>query len=142
MLQKVDFMEKESKILKYYVHYYGWNKSWDEWVPGARMLKHCQSNMARKKDLERAHVASVKAKKAKEAAGGGAGSQGAKRKSGPPVHEVVPSPKISGGKKTNANALAKKQKQEVNLLVPNDTRGYKVYILFFSRIIPKIRARI
>ena len=25
-----------SKILKYFVHYHGWNKNWDEWVPGAR----------------------------------------------------------------------------------------------------------
>ena len=29
-----------SKILKYFVHYHGWNKNWDEWVPGARWEKN------------------------------------------------------------------------------------------------------
>ncbi len=38
-----------TKILKYFVHYHGWNKNWDEWVPGARMLKYSESNLVRKR---------------------------------------------------------------------------------------------
>jgi hypothetical protein len=26
--------------MKYFIHYSGWNKNWDEWVPESRVLKH------------------------------------------------------------------------------------------------------
>ncbi|PWY99698.1 NuA4 histone acetyltransferase complex, Eaf3/MRG15 subunit [Testicularia cyperi] len=36
----------------YLVHYDGWKKSWDEWVPEKRLLKHNDENLAKKAALE------------------------------------------------------------------------------------------
>lgn len=45
---------KESKM-KYLIHYNGWNKSWDEWVPESRVLKFNDSNLQKQKDLLKQH---------------------------------------------------------------------------------------
>ena len=29
---------------KYFIHYHGWNKNWDEWVPEPRILKYTGSS--------------------------------------------------------------------------------------------------
>ncbi|EPQ30979.1 uncharacterized protein PFL1_01168 [Pseudozyma flocculosa PF-1] len=36
----------------YLVHYDGWKKTWDEWVPESRLLKHNDENLAKKAGLE------------------------------------------------------------------------------------------
>ena len=36
---KIQEVELLNSIPKYFIHYKGWNKNWDEWVPEARMLK-------------------------------------------------------------------------------------------------------
>ena len=46
--------ETEDKKNKYFIHYHGWNKSWDEWVDKAQMLKHTELNLEKKRDLDRA----------------------------------------------------------------------------------------
>ncbi|SPO28173.1 related to Chromo domain protein MRG15 [Ustilago trichophora] len=38
----------------YLVHYDGWKKTWDEWVPETRLLKYNDENLARKATLEEA----------------------------------------------------------------------------------------
>lgn len=38
----------------YLVHYDGWKKTWDEWVPETRLLKHNDENLARKATLQEA----------------------------------------------------------------------------------------
>eukprot|EP00041_Stephanoeca_diplocostata_P039003 m.1578729 g.1578729 ORF g.1578729 m.1578729 type:complete len:374 (+) comp25313_c0_seq7:287-1408(+) len=38
--------ENGRPAVKYRVHYKGWNKNWDEWVPPARMKKLTQENLA------------------------------------------------------------------------------------------------
>ena len=48
---------------KYFIHYHGWNKNWDEWVPEARILKYTESNLDKKRQLVKAHEANVKAKR-------------------------------------------------------------------------------
>ena len=35
----------------YLVHYQGWKKTWDEWVPDSRLLKYTDENLARQKAL-------------------------------------------------------------------------------------------
>ena len=60
-IQKVT--ESDSTSTKYLIHYHGWNKNWDEWVPDARILKYTESNLERKRELIKAHDASQKAKK-------------------------------------------------------------------------------
>ncbi|CAI2177461.1 1967_t:CDS:10 [Funneliformis geosporum] len=36
----------------YYVHYKGWKKTWDEWVPEERVVKHNEANLIRQKQLK------------------------------------------------------------------------------------------
>ena len=45
----------------YFVHYQGWKKTWDEWVPDARLLKYTDENLARQKALVDAHKAEAAA---------------------------------------------------------------------------------
>ena len=53
---------KESTT-KYFIHYHGWNKNWDEWVPETRMLKYSETNLEKKRDLIKSHEANVRAKR-------------------------------------------------------------------------------
>jgi len=52
---KIQNVELQNGLLKYFIHYHGWNKNWDEWVPEARMLKYSEKNCQIQKDLIRAH---------------------------------------------------------------------------------------
>ncbi|THU98544.1 MRG-domain-containing protein [Dendrothele bispora CBS 962.96] len=36
----------------YFVHYKGWKQTWDEWVPGERLLKFDETNIAKQKSLQ------------------------------------------------------------------------------------------
>lgn len=55
--------DKSKEGIKYLIHYAGWNKSWDEWVPEDRVLKHNELNLQKQKDLQRAHAANPPTKK-------------------------------------------------------------------------------
>merc|ERR1719232_801697 len=63
---KIQRLEIQNGIPKYFIHYHGWNKNWDEWVPEARMMKFCEKNVEIQKDLCLAHEAKEKAKKLKQ----------------------------------------------------------------------------
>lgn len=45
----------KEKQVKYFIHYAGWNKNWDEWVPESRVLKYNDANVARQKEVQKAH---------------------------------------------------------------------------------------
>ncbi|XP_075994046.1 mortality factor 4-like protein 1 isoform X1 [Genypterus blacodes] len=45
----------KDKQIKYFIHYSGWNKNWDEWVPESRVLKYVDSNLQKQKELQRAN---------------------------------------------------------------------------------------
>lgn len=45
---------------KYFIHYAGWNKSWDEWVPENRVLKYNEAALQKQKELLIAHEAEQK----------------------------------------------------------------------------------
>ncbi|XP_065094307.1 mortality factor 4-like protein 1 [Ochlerotatus camptorhynchus] len=70
-------MVMKDKQVKYFIHYAGWNKNWDEWVPENRVLKYNESNVQRQKEVTKLHSslaaknkkANVKAKKADTSAG-------------------------------------------------------------------------
>ncbi|KAI1283021.1 Mortality factor 4-like protein 1 [Halotydeus destructor] len=49
--------EQKEKTIRYFVHYQGWNKSWDEWVPEDRVLKFNDTNTKRQRELENAQKA-------------------------------------------------------------------------------------
>lgn len=59
-------VQVKDKQVKYFIHYAGWNKNWDEWVPESRVLKLNDANINRQKDLQKAHEASLKNKKSKK----------------------------------------------------------------------------
>jgi mortality factor 4-like protein 1 len=45
----------KDKQIKYFIHYAGWNKNWDEWVPESRVLKYNEANVAKQKEVQKAH---------------------------------------------------------------------------------------
>lgn len=45
----------KDKQVKYFIHYSGWNKNWDEWVPESRVLKYVDSNLQKQKELQKAN---------------------------------------------------------------------------------------
>ncbi|RZF47046.1 hypothetical protein LSTR_LSTR012304 [Laodelphax striatellus] len=49
--------DEKNKTPEYLIHYSGWNKSWDEWVPECRVLKHNDANLSKQKDLYKAQKA-------------------------------------------------------------------------------------
>eukprot|EP00088_Acartia_fossae_P030488 TRINITY_DN31476_c0_g1_i1.p1 TRINITY_DN31476_c0_g1~~TRINITY_DN31476_c0_g1_i1.p1 ORF type:complete len:409 (+),score=139.64 TRINITY_DN31476_c0_g1_i1:45-1271(+) len=65
---KVQEVRKEGGEWEYHVHYKGWNKSWDEWVPDARLMKLTPDNLAKQKKLH--DEIDPKAKHATKRAGG------------------------------------------------------------------------
>ncbi|XP_049530760.1 mortality factor 4-like protein 1 [Anopheles darlingi] len=53
----------KDKQVKYFVHYAGWNKNWDEWVPENRVLKYNEANCQRQREVTKLHSSLVKNKK-------------------------------------------------------------------------------
>lgn len=41
----------KDKVTKYLIHYNGWNKNWDEWVPESRVLKFNEANLQKQREL-------------------------------------------------------------------------------------------
>ncbi|WFD32243.1 Esa1p-associated factor [Malassezia sp. CBS 17886] len=71
----------------YFVHYQGWKKTWDEWVPQARLLKFTEENLAKQKalvDAQRAEAAYAVSPAAGTADAGAAG-RARDKKGAPPV---------------------------------------------------------
>ncbi|GFS33019.1 mortality factor 4-like protein 1 [Nephila pilipes] len=56
----------KDKVLKYFIHYSGWNKNWDEWVAESRIFKYNDANVQKQKELA---IAYAKAKKRKAGKG-------------------------------------------------------------------------
>jgi mortality factor 4-like protein 1 len=50
---KVQKAEIRKKEWKYFVHYLGWSKNWDEWVTADRLLKHTKDNVIKQQDLDK-----------------------------------------------------------------------------------------
>ncbi|KAJ8764306.1 hypothetical protein K2173_006046 [Erythroxylum novogranatense] len=48
---KVQKVECRKKEWRYFVHYLGWNKNWDEWVATDRLLKHTEENVKKQQAL-------------------------------------------------------------------------------------------
>lgn len=57
--------ELKNKTPSYLVHYSGWNKSWDEWVEGPRILKSNEENLKKQTELFATHGTSKIASKIK-----------------------------------------------------------------------------
>lgn len=42
----------KDKTVKYFIHYAGWSKNWDEWVGENRVLKYNEANVQLQKDTQ------------------------------------------------------------------------------------------
>lgn len=49
-VQKAEYRKKE---WRYFVHYLGWNKNWDEWVGMDRLMKHTEENVEKQQALDK-----------------------------------------------------------------------------------------
>lgn len=49
-VQKAEFRKNE---WRYFVHYLGWNKNWDEWVDAGRLMKYNQENILKQRALDK-----------------------------------------------------------------------------------------
>ncbi|XP_050400790.1 mortality factor 4-like protein 1 isoform X2 [Patella vulgata] len=56
--------EVKDKLIRYFIHYNGWNKNWDEWVPEGRVLKCNEAGHQKQKELQKAHAGNTKRAKA------------------------------------------------------------------------------
>ncbi|CAL4888428.1 unnamed protein product [Urochloa decumbens] len=52
-VQRIENLEDE---WRYFVHYLGWNKNWDEWVANDRLLKLTDENIRKQQELEKNQV--------------------------------------------------------------------------------------
>lgn len=43
--------QMKDKVTRYLIHYNGWNKNWDEWVPENRVLKSNEANLQKQREL-------------------------------------------------------------------------------------------
>lgn len=53
----------KDKTVKYYIHYAGWSKNWDEWVGESRVLKYNETNVQLQKDTQQKMEKSAKGAK-------------------------------------------------------------------------------
>uniref|UniRef100_U5EJY5 Mortality factor 4-like protein 1 n=1 Tax=Corethrella appendiculata TaxID=1370023 RepID=U5EJY5_9DIPT len=105
---------QKDKSIKYFIHYAGWNKNWDEWVPESRVLKYNDANVQKQMELFKQHNNSAKNKKAnpKGKKGDSLGSTGSDSRASTPSKELLkdkesssstPTPTVSGGQQTAAS---------------------------------------
>lgn len=50
---KVQKAEIRKNEWRYFVHYLGWNKNWDEWVGESRLMKHNDENVVKQRALDK-----------------------------------------------------------------------------------------
>ncbi|XP_042055280.1 protein MRG1-like [Salvia splendens] len=49
-VQKAEFQKHE---WRYFLHYLGWNKNWDEWVGMDRLMKYTEENIMKQQALDK-----------------------------------------------------------------------------------------
>ncbi|GAY50257.1 hypothetical protein CUMW_125240 [Citrus unshiu] len=65
--ERVQKAELRKKEWRYYVHYLGWNKNWDEWVGVDRLLKHTEENVMKQQALQKKQGADRSSKSGRSA---------------------------------------------------------------------------
>ncbi|XP_074649852.1 mortality factor 4-like protein 1 isoform X2 [Tubulanus polymorphus] len=60
-------IDVKDKQVRYFMHYNGWNKNWDEWVLESRILKCNEQGYVKQKELLKAHQAQQSEKKRQKA---------------------------------------------------------------------------
>ncbi|XP_058948676.1 mortality factor 4-like protein 1 [Pocillopora verrucosa] len=62
--------QMKDKVTRYLIHYNGWNKNWDEWVPENRVLKFNEANLQKQRELREQNLKSKKSRKRTDKQGG------------------------------------------------------------------------
>ncbi|KAG8179562.1 hypothetical protein JTE90_016132 [Oedothorax gibbosus] len=106
----------KDKTTKYYIHYSGWNKNWDEWVPESRVLKYNEVNMQKRRDLE-----VINSKERKKSGKGGAKKDPKDRESS----VLPPQEKTPKQKNKDAEASAASTSNETPTEPPKKKRMLK-----------------
>ncbi|KAL1117879.1 hypothetical protein AAG570_004192 [Ranatra chinensis] len=106
--------DDEKKVVQYRIHYSGWNKSWDEWVPESRVLKFNEANVQKQKELYKSQKVEPKGKKGKKRVSGKDSDSGKEKdvgsdsRSSTPVYE-----KGSGKGGSNVNSSSQESASDV-----------------------------
>lgn len=100
--------KKDNNSILYFIHYQGWNKNWDEWVPENRILKQSQDNLQKKEQLLKEHYADSKKSKKK----GGPPGPGSFKESG----------KRSGGGSANTSRASTPVSERSFKVTPSATK--------------------
>ncbi|XP_004501548.1 protein MRG2 isoform X1 [Cicer arietinum] len=84
---KVRQIEYKHKRWRFYLHYLGWKKSWDEWVVLDRLMKHTEENMRIKLALDEKYGNDKNARKPRASSKASNGARGRKRKNDSVIKE-------------------------------------------------------
>jgi len=109
----------------YLVHYQGWKKTWDEWVPEMRLLKLNDENLARQKALVDAYKAEAAAAAAVAAAHehGARGKADARRA---PASSASSASSSRGSKRSRDTSEGEEKRPDLRLHVPDPLKAVLV----------------
>ncbi|GIY47915.1 mortality factor 4-like protein 1 [Caerostris darwini] len=93
----------KERYVEYFVHYNGWNKNWDEWVPEIRVLKFNETNVQKQKELAEAQKTKKKSKTVRLTFK----KDAEKDVAGPSTSDTIPVQQLA--KKLGTLAVAKKE---------------------------------
>ncbi|XP_014291971.1 mortality factor 4-like protein 1 [Halyomorpha halys] len=105
-------IEEKEKIVQYHIHYSGWNKSWDEWVPESRVLKYNEANLQRQKELHKAQKTEPKGKRGKKRSTSGKELDTSRDKDGD-SRSSTPIDRYSGRQSTSAQSSSQESSSDV-----------------------------
>ncbi|KAL8151986.1 hypothetical protein V2J09_021794 [Rumex salicifolius] len=103
-VQKAEIREKE---WRYFVHYLGWNKNWDEWVGTDRLLKYTAENIQKQQTLAKKPATEKNLKSGRSAQAKPKVSNEAK------VEKEDAKPNVVKGKKRKADSGVEKENTSV-----------------------------
>uniref|UniRef100_T1GNH3 Mortality factor 4-like protein 1 n=1 Tax=Megaselia scalaris TaxID=36166 RepID=T1GNH3_MEGSC len=114
----------KDKQIKYFIHYAGWNKNWDEWVPENRVLKFTDQNCQRQKEVSKQHAAASKNNRKSTTKGKkGDGKDGDSRASTPSKESGSSTPTVPSSRGRGSKSASKNSADIPDEEVPKKKRG-------------------
>uniref|UniRef100_A0A336JXP7 Mortality factor 4-like protein 1 n=1 Tax=Culicoides sonorensis TaxID=179676 RepID=A0A336JXP7_CULSO len=110
----------KDKQVKYLIHYAGWNKNWDEWVPESRVLKFNDANIAKQKEISKQHSIANKNKKQANKKRESAAVNSSSNKDSSDSRASTPSKEVVSGKDSNTKDITPASNKDV---VPSSSRS-------------------
>jgi mortality factor 4-like protein 1 len=101
-IQKTEFR----KEWKYFVHYLGWSKTWDEWVGSERLMKLTEPNLEKQRKLFKTQQSSRSRVPAGKQKGLHEKEEGKQQQPQQQQHHEPPKPAVTRGKKRKSDAVS------------------------------------